>query len=867
MTSAPEAEAAAGPGQPSVVGPVSTSVGRRRWDSSVFAPVAKDHARRRPSDIVRVATAVVVVAIASLGAHDVTAIEASVFGVIESLPGGLEPLWNVLYLVAPVVAAGLIVAALVARRIRLLATQAVALGTAWLVGVALSAAVDVPDTFAEAGIEVHGHTPDFPVVLLTAAAAALWASRPYLTRPAGRLLEAGFWLSAIGAVALAEGLPLAVVVSLVLAWGTAALSHLCFGSPAATPTTDQVADSLRDIGVDPVGLALAPGQTWGGTNYSAGSAGELSVRVVGRDSTDARLLAKLWRFVWYKDSGPTLALTREHEVEHQAYVLFLAGRTGARLPEVVAAGVAGLRDDAILVVHNPPGRRLIDLEAERVTDAVLDDAWANLLRLHKGRVAHGNPTVANVVVDDTGSSGLVDLVDAVPSATDARLRLDRVQLLATTVPLVGEQRALAAAHRGLSSDDLVDLLALLEPTALTGAAKRQLTEPKKLLTSLREAGAELTGVEPPKPTELHRFSAASVLIAAAFALGVYLLVAQLVGVAEMGDIFKGAIWEWVAVTFVLGQLPQFSQAVAMLGAVSARLPFGPVTAVQFANAFTGLVGGTAGNATLVIRFFQKQGLAPAVAVSSGILNSAAGFVVQAVLIVTALLVVGPDLNFAIGSDGEGVPGWLVAVIVGMAVAAVVLLLIPEHPPPHPQDPRNPGSSGMAEPPRRSLHAAQGRAAVRREPHVAARLRHGPRNRPPRLRRVPALAPARADQLRGIVHRRGRARSRGDGRGRVRADRRLHRRGDPRGAGRRRDLHGADVHVVPAADLGLVRAVVAQEEGLRVTGGTSFRRIVSTLSANATPRSAVVVSNGASRTSSGQVSTTSVAHATQRATVT
>ena len=117
----------------------------------------------------------------------------------------------------------------------------------------------------------------------------------------------------------------------------------------------------------------------------------------------------------------------------------------------------------------------------------------------------------------------------------------------------------------------------------------------------------------------------------------------------MGDIFSDAIWEWVLVTFFLAQLPQFSQAVAMLGAVSARLPFGPVTGVQFANAFTGLVGGTAGNATLNIRFFQRQGLAPAVAASSGVLTSATGFIVQAVLIVLAVIVTGPEFDFSIGA--------------------------------------------------------------------------------------------------------------------------------------------------------------------------------------------------------------------------
>jgi uncharacterized membrane protein YbhN (UPF0104 family) len=151
-------------------------------------------------------------------------------------------------------------------------------------------------------------------------------------------------------------------------------------------------------------------------------------------------------------------------------------------------------------------------------------------------------------------------------------------------------------------------------------------------------------------------------------------VAQLVGVAAMGDVFRGADWTWVGITAVVAQLPQLSQSIAMLGAVSATLPLRPVTVVQFANAFTGLVGGTAGNATLVIRFFQKQGLPPTVAVSSGLLNSVAGFVVQIVLVAFGLLITGS--SFVPSNDDSGLPGW-VWVAVGLLVLVVaVALLVP-----------------------------------------------------------------------------------------------------------------------------------------------------------------------------------------------
>jgi undecaprenyl-diphosphatase len=508
------------------VTPVVAPSVRKGWGESVLGLVAEGRLRRTPSDLVRLVLATALVALAVAGTAHVTALEASIVGVVASLPSGLEPAWKVCGAMAPLVAVGLLVAALVAKRFSLLLSQLLAAAVAWGASEALAASADVPAQIAAAGLDVAGRSPEFPVTLLAVSAAGLLASRPYLPRPSGRTTLVALWASALGAIGLLEGLPTAALGTVALAWGAAAAAHLALGSPSATPSLEQVADSLHDLGVEATDLRLAPDQTWGGTNYVAGAHADLSIRVVGRDSSDAHLLAKLWRFVWYKDSQSTMTLTRAHQVEHQAYVLLLARRTAAVVPELVAAGLAGWRDDALLVVRNPAGRRLSDVDAEAVTDVVLDRAWSTLAHLHDARIAHGNPWAGNVVVADDGSVGLVGVNDAVTGATDARLRLDRVQLLATTAAIVGEDRALAAAQRGLSSDDLLALLALLEPTALTPAAKRSLDHPKAFLASLRKAGAERTGVEPPEPIELHRFPASAVFVAAAFAFGVYLLVAS-----------------------------------------------------------------------------------------------------------------------------------------------------------------------------------------------------------------------------------------------------------------------------------------------------------------------------------------------------
>jgi hypothetical protein len=53
-----------------------------------------------------------------------------------------------------------------------------------------------------------------------------------------------------------------------------------------------------------------------------GRAIELSV--YGRDASDARVLAKLWRFCFYRDSGPTLILDRLQQVHHEAFLTLMA---------------------------------------------------------------------------------------------------------------------------------------------------------------------------------------------------------------------------------------------------------------------------------------------------------------------------------------------------------------------------------------------------------------------------------------------------------------------------------------------------------------------------------------------------------------
>ena len=206
-----------------------------------------------------------------------------------------------------------------------------------------------------------GQSPQFPLVRLAIVTAVVGAAAPYVTRPTRRLGQLLVLALAFSAMYLGTGYPSDILGALFLGWGVAALVHLAFGSPGGRPTTPQVAASLSELGVIARDVQLDPTQPTGASRFLAqDDQGPLSVRVIGRDEADSQFLAKLWRFVVYKDSGPELYLTREQDVEHEAYILLLAERAGVQVPDVIVAGTAG-PGAALIVGRTSNGRVLADL--------------------------------------------------------------------------------------------------------------------------------------------------------------------------------------------------------------------------------------------------------------------------------------------------------------------------------------------------------------------------------------------------------------------------------------------------------------------------------------------------------------------------
>ena len=464
-----------------------------------------------------------------------------------------------------------------------------------------------------------------------------------------------------------------VFAAFVLGWGVAAVLHLAFGSPAGRPTAKQVAGALDELGVVASNVRLAPAQARGYTQLLADAAdgSPLHVRVYGRDAADTQIVAKVWRFFVYKDSGPTLTHTRLQQVEHEALCQIVAEEEGVHVPALVAAGVAG-PSAAVLVTSEPHGERLIDIADQ---DRALRLLWRDVARLRGIRVAHGALDLEHVAVID-GVPTIMDFSLASISAPQQRLDLDVANLLASSALLVGAERAVAAAQDGIGHETVAAASSVTHETCAEPRHALALRHNKNLLDELQQQVSTATDVAVLAPIELRRVKPITVVMVIGLLFALWVVLGQIGSISNLIDTLANADWAWVVACLVLTQLTQVSYAFTTIGSVDEKVPLGPAVLMQYAVSFTNMVLPTGAASTLMnIRFLQKQGSSVAVATSSGLLCGLSGTVTQFFLFVITAIAVGQagELSEVGGSGDTGDDGKLILLLV--VIAAVLLAIV------------------------------------------------------------------------------------------------------------------------------------------------------------------------------------------------
>ncbi len=707
-----------GQGDPAAgVGGSSRRGSGRPWRAILFAPVGDGQTRRRGSDAVRLGVAALSVVVCWVVTRANSSAEHTVAATMASAPQGIRWLVSVIWWLASV---GLIVItvalALASRRWSVMRDIGLSGLGAWLLCVVLGYLLGSSGGRPSISSLAHFDS-SFPVALVAATVGVATAALPYLSRWLQLSLEVAIGLLAVATVVHGSGFPVAVVASLGAGWGMAALVHLIFGSPLGLPSTGEVETLLGDLDIAAGDIEPASRQDWGvGRFHGRLGPSRIDVCVYGRDASDAQLLAKTARFILYRDSGPTLALTRRQQVEHEAYLTMMAQRAGARVPEVLAAGPAGPARDALLVTRPPPGRPLADFapfvappeddggagdgsgppstaaavddggdgprpaaggpDRPVLTDAAIDSLFRRLQALRAAGIAHGSLSTRTIVVADGGEAGFVDFRTASTVATADQLNRDMAAALAATAVVAGPQRTVASALRAMPTEALAAALPHLQRAALDTEASKALRGKKSTLTALREQGAAAVGVDVPKLIEPRRVSWVTLAMVLGTLIGGWALIGVLINVTKSWSTIAGADWAWVVLVFVLAQAAYPAIAVTTVGSVTDPLPYGRTVALEVSDTFVALAGGSMAVLATRVRFFQQEGYTPTVAVSSGVLASTASWIVKGALFLIALPLAIGNLHFnepASSSSGDSQLVWLILIAVALAGVALGLV--------------------------------------------------------------------------------------------------------------------------------------------------------------------------------------------------
>jgi uncharacterized membrane protein YbhN (UPF0104 family) len=650
-----------------------------------FARASEEPYRRRPVDATLVVLALVLLVLCAFHEGDPAPIELHIVELASDLPADVYGFFVVLFGLGALWAVALVgLAAVAARRWRLARDLVLAGFTAWFLGRLLGAFVDTSSaTAAFRAVVEDASTPRFPCVPVAVVVAVVAAASPYLTRPVRRLGLVVVVLDLVGAMAIGAGYPNDVVAGLALGLVVAGAYHLALGSPGGRPTMAQIDLALAELGVDADDVTLAPVQHVGRTAVTATTpSGPVEITVIGRDERDARLFAKAFRFAFYRDSGPDRFRSRLQEVEHEAYVLLLAARGGARVPEMVETGLAG-PDAALLVVREVSGPTLTE-RGSATTDAELDAVWEQIARLRASRVALGGVDTDHVLLAPDGPT-LVGFTSASSAAPESRLAADVAALLVTTAELVGPERAVAAARRGLGDEVLTTTAPYLQTGILTRRGRALVHDAGAAMTGVRGEVVHQLGIDEPRIEELRRVTPGQIVTFGLTIFGVWALLGVIGNPVELWNTIKSANWWYVLGGFVLWGVTNITYAIAALGGLppSADVPLGQLTIVQSAGSFLNLATpGGVGTMLMNIRFLQKRGIPPPTAIASGTLPTIGYTAVQFFLLfVTGKAVadtvslgdLGIDPNVSGGTD----VGAAAVVVVIVALVAGIVLLIPK----------------------------------------------------------------------------------------------------------------------------------------------------------------------------------------------
>lgn len=637
--------------------------------------------RRRAVDVWRFLITLALFLLLGWAASNEPPVDLEVAEFFDSTPGWIRSLGWMAYSGAALASLGLFIAAMfrggLKRGVLRDIAATIVIGVALALVAARLATGSWPNFLPEFFDAVDG--PAYPPVRTTLVVAVLSAMAPYLTYPVRRF---GWWV--IGAAVLSPlVLNLSTVTGTLGAVALAALSvasvRLIFGSPEGLPPVNRLADTLERVGVPTTDLAYLPDQpgTVGLATATDDDGRTLTIKVYGQDAADQQRSERIWKSLWYRSSGPAPRAGRVAQVEHEALALLVAARADVRAPEVIEAG-QDEGGDVLLVVAEPEGRPLSDVDADEIDDATLQELWRQLDQLRDVKLTHGGLDTSTVRVGADGPS-FVDFGHSSVLPTPRQYGADIAALLGTTAIVVGADRAVEAALAVTPRRRLIAALPFLQDAVVEPGLRSSMKKAKVKFDDIRSQLVDGLGVEEPQLAEVKRVSVQDIVMVVFAIVAVNALISQIaqVGFDTLADELAAASIGWLVVSFLIKMAGYSTAYIGINAATTQPVPYLPTCLLQSANSFVGLVvPSTVGKVAMDVRFLQKLGVPTATAVAQGPVISFFGFLIEIGLLLLTSWALGQAIETD-SLDDQGSGGLLGIVVVLVIIALIVIAAVPK----------------------------------------------------------------------------------------------------------------------------------------------------------------------------------------------
>ncbi|TDE98922.1 TIGR00374 family protein [Occultella glacieicola] len=372
------------------------------------------------------------------------------------------------------------------------------------------------------------------------------------------------------------------------------------------------------------------------------------------------------------------AVSLRQAAERAALMYYAANAAGVNSPRL--RGIAETEDSVLLLgEHVGHARQLSDLPADALTDEVMVNAWEQLRIAHKAGLAHRNLTADSLIIGEAdgpfaGEVWLNGWEEGEIASSSLARRVDRTQLLTLLSLRVGPERAIAAAARVISIEQLTEIAPLLQPVALPIQTRAEARADKAGMTALRAHLVEFiptAGIV--EPIQLSRFSARTVITLTIAVVAGWALLTTL-NFQEIAQVISDANPVWMIVAFALGLITYVGSAMGLVGFSPEKLGLWRTTLVQVAASVVTLVAPAGvGPAALNLRYMQKRGLETPVALATVALLQVSQFVTTVLLLIAIALLTGSSGALqGFPSGAVLIIGGALALVVGVAFAVPAL---------------------------------------------------------------------------------------------------------------------------------------------------------------------------------------------------